>query len=116
FDAYALLDEGRPDELTAKERLWCTREHFDRNAFVYPADFFKIREVSVRVPVDFLVPWASSATLGLSAQNIYRWVNKDFLAYDPDQAGGFSPNSLVTSLWQFPAPPKYFSASLRVGF
>jgi TonB-linked SusC/RagA family outer membrane protein len=121
FDAYPLLAAGRDDELTARERVWCGRTDFDRNSFIYPGDFFKLREVSARIPLAALpgVPPGSilaRATLGLSGENLYRWVNDEFFAYDPDQAGGFSPSSTTTSLWQFPAPPRYFTASVRWTF
>jgi hypothetical protein len=122
FDAYPLLEAGQFDQLTAQERVWCARgSTFDSNAFKYPADFFKLREVSVRIPLSAL-PGVSPgnplarATLGLTGENLYRWVNDDFWAYDPDQTGGFTNSSSTTSLWQFPAPPKYFTASLRWQF
>ena len=116
FDAYELLAAGQEDQLTALERAWCHSPHFDSHTFIYPADFFKLRELSVRIPVGNLVPRASAATLTLSGRNLYRWVKEEFRAYDPE-AGGFTPgHSFTNEIWQQPAPPKLFTAAMRVQF
>ena len=114
FDAYPLIVAGRVDELTAREQIWCNTATHSTRAFIYPADFFKLREVSVRIPIDFAVPGSSSATLTLSGTNLYRWVNKDFLNWDPEAHSFRGASTLDTKIWQLPNAPRMFTAAVRV--
>jgi hypothetical protein len=84
--------------------------------FYYPADFFKLREVSVQLPLEEFIPGVSQASLTLSGRNLYRWLNEDFWNWDPEQIGWEGPNSSVASMWEQPSPPKMFTASVRVSY
>ena len=114
FDAYPLIDAGRTDELLAIERIWCDQTTHDRAAFIYPSDYFKLREVSVRMPIGFAVPGSSSATLTLSGRNLYRWTKEEFRNWDPEAHSFGGPDRLENWIWQVPNAPRTFTAAVRV--
>ena len=116
WDAYPFIDAGQLDQLTAMERVQCTStSEFERNSFVYSRDFFKLREVSLLIPLDFAFPGSSRSTLTLSARNIYRKLRDEHRAYDPE-SGGWIPGGSSSDNWQRPTPPKAFTAALSVTF
>ena len=115
WDAYPLINADQEDQLTAMEKAQCTRTWFERNSFVYPRDFFKLREVSVSIPMDFAIPGAARSSLTLSGRNLYRWVKKEHRAYDPE-SGGWIAGGQSTNNWQRPSPPKAFTVALSVTF
>ncbi|MQA92249.1 MAG: hypothetical protein GEU90_18820 [Gemmatimonas sp.] len=116
WDAFALIEQGGEDELTQREQMSCILSNLDNGHFIYPMDFFKLREVSLRIPMNFL-PRTDNASLTLSGTNLWRWLNDDFLNYDPESASGVTgAHSFYNGLYENPAPPKYFSATLRAQF
>jgi TonB-dependent starch-binding outer membrane protein SusC len=115
-EIFPLIRQGQRERFTARERSWCdpaiTGAHM-----VYPADFFRLRDVTLQLPVPFQVPGATRATLTLSAQNALTWKNKDFLAMDPEMAGNAGMESgLARSITEHIPPPAIFVASFRVSF
>ncbi len=110
------LQKGIRDPYTARQRSWCDPK-IQGASEVYPADFFRVRDVSLQLPVPFQIPRATRATLSVSAQNFWSWKNKDFLAMDPELAGSQGINSgLARSMdYQVP-PPATFLVSLRLVF
>jgi TonB-dependent starch-binding outer membrane protein SusC len=115
-EIFPLIQQGQRDQFTARERSWCdpaiTGAHM-----VYPADFFRLRDVTLQVPVPFQVPGATRATFTVSAQNALTWKNKDFLAMDPEMAGNEGMESgLARSITEHIPPPAIFVASFRVTF
>ena len=49
---------------------------------LYPADFFKLREVSLSIPVPKrLLAGATGANFTVSGHNVWRWLNKDFKTF-----------------------------------
>lgn len=107
---------GNLSNVTARERAVCIRANLRTGVFYYPADFFKLREVSVQLPLEEFIPGVSQASLTLSGRNLYRWLNEDFWNWDPEQIGWEGPNSSVASMWEQPSPPKMFTASVRVSY
>jgi hypothetical protein len=83
---------------------------------VYPADFFKLRELSATVPVAAILPSVSDATLTLSARNAFRWRNKDFPVFDAEMMGDEGTNAAVRSIGHHVPLPATFTAFLRVAF
>ncbi|MQA92744.1 MAG: TonB-dependent receptor, partial [Gemmatimonas sp.] len=116
FDAYVDIDAGNLDNLTAMERAWCVRENHRSGFYVYPADFFKLRELSLQVPVTRFVPGSTRSTLTVSGRNLFRWVKDEFRGWDPEAGGWNSSNSFASQIWENPAPGKILTASLRVSF
>jgi TonB-dependent SusC/RagA subfamily outer membrane receptor len=110
--AYAEVAAGRLSSLTAYDRQFCIVANFKANSTIYPADFFKLRELSVRVAVPRKwIPGASSAYLTLAARNWYRWLNSDFKMFDPEMMANDGATSKVRSMnEQYPAPAIYTSS------
>ncbi|MBI4521293.1 MAG: TonB-dependent receptor [Gemmatimonadetes bacterium] len=116
YDAVADIEAGRRDNLTAQERIWCIPQRLLGDVFMYPKTFFKLREVWLRIPLGTVVPRTSDASVTLSGQNVWTWLHKDFLAWDPEQGGFFGAGYLVNRLWEHTPPPAVFTASARVTF
>ncbi len=84
--------------------------------FIYPADFFKMREVALTLPVGFAVPGSTNSTLVLSARNFWTWKNKDFPLFDPEVMGNQGSLSRVRGISEHIPPPAVFTAALRMRF
>ena len=94
----------------------CISANYENNLINYPKDFFKIREVSLRVPIGTFVPGTSSANLTLSARNFYTWKNSRFLMFDPEMVGNDGFGSANTGITEHIPPTASFVASLRMAF
>ncbi|MSR07907.1 MAG: hypothetical protein EXR93_12730 [Gemmatimonadetes bacterium] len=110
-------DATKEGVLTARERARCNPRLSQGDWFVYPTDFMKIRDATARIAIpDAWVPGAASAALTLSAQNFYRWLNSDFLVFEPEMSGQQGSEAKVRSLSEhIPAPATYLM-SLRLTF
>jgi hypothetical protein len=115
-DYYALTDAGNGAQATADRRYWCDSRFYRRGTMIYPADFFKMRDLTARIPLGALVPGSASSTLTLSAQNFYRWRNKDFPIFDPEMVSNSGFNDQVPSITEHIPPAASFVASIRVVF
>ncbi len=113
---YDLTDNGRGDEAPAWMRYECDSRFYRRGTMIHPADFFKMRDVTLRVPLNDLIPGTTSSTLTVSAQNFYRWRNKDFPIFDPEMVSNTGYGSAVPSITEHIPPPASFVASLRMVF
>ena len=113
FDAYAKITASQP--VTVRENLTCRAANVRSTMFIFPADFFKLRDLTLTVPLGRLIPRTASSSLVLSAQNFYRR-NYGMPLFDPEMSGndGFNANPRYISE-QIPAPAMYMS-SLRVSF
>jgi TonB-linked SusC/RagA family outer membrane protein len=118
YDFYTLQETGRANEATALERARCaspadTREGY----FIYPADFFKVREVSLSVPVPArYLRGATSARVTLAGYNVWKWVNKDFPVFDPETGNNWGLDARVRSILEHVPPPAVYTASVRATF
>ena len=124
--AYELVNAGTTDQLTARERAMCTRSTVggSGNIFIYPADFFKMRDLTVTVPIPVQFNNINSMTLKFSARNAYRWLNEDFPLFDPEMVsgGGRATGSSTAyyhqsrSISEHIPPTGSYTLSLRVTF
>jgi TonB-dependent starch-binding outer membrane protein SusC len=114
-DYYALADNGNRDQTTALQRFTCEASIL-RAPFQRPADYFKIRNVTLQVPLGELIPRSSNSTLTLSAQNFYRWRNADFPMFDPEMVANTGFDNQNASITEHIPPPASFIASLRISF
>jgi hypothetical protein len=115
--ANAEIAAGRLAQLTAYERQYCIVANFKSGSTIYPTDFFKLRELSIRavVPKSW-IPGASSAYFTIAARNWLRWLNKDFKMFDPEMMANDGALAKVRSMnEQYPAPA-IFTSSLKVVF
>jgi hypothetical protein len=112
-----LIAAGRQDDLTAWERAMCIPANVNGNYFRFKKDFFKMRDITLRLPMEWLVPRVSGASLTLTAQNWIRWKNSDFRIFDPEMGDRDNINDQgVTSIAEHIAPPAIVTASFRITF
>ena len=117
YNFYTLQETGRASEATALDRARCTVSLTRADYFVYPADFFKLREVSVSVGVpQRFVRGASSARLTFAGYNIWKWVNDEFPVFDPETGNNGGVTSRVRSILEHVPPPAVYTASIRMTF
>ncbi len=113
FDAYKKIAANQP--VTVRENLICNATNVRSTMFIFPADFFKLRDLTVTVPLGKLIPKTASSSLVFSAQNFMRR-NYGMPMFDPEMSGndGFNANPRYISE-QIPAPAMFMS-SLRISF
>ena len=103
-------------ETPALWRINCTPTTVHEEYSVINGDYFKLRNVSAQIPVGFAFPErVSDATLTLSLNNAWRWLNSDWIVGDPEQ--GVPVDGIVSGRPASRPPPTYqFHAALRVQF
>ncbi len=103
--------------MTAQQRAQCIVQLARASDFIYPADFMKLREVSLQLPVpERLLPRSTRATLTLSGRNIWKWVNDDFPVFEPEMGNNDGYDVTERSLLEHVPPPATYTAALRVTF
>jgi TonB-dependent SusC/RagA subfamily outer membrane receptor len=113
-DAYDAIAAGNEDRLTAWQRVWCVATKVPTNAGpIYPADFLRLRELSLRVPLP-IRSLAGRATIVVSAHNLWTWKNHDFLLFDPEMAGREGMEAAVREIDAHVPPLRSVVVSLRV--
>ncbi len=116
LDYYTLTDAGNGDQATATRRYYCDGRFYQRGTMAWKADFAKIRDVTLQVPLGTLIPRTSNSTLTLSAQNFYRWRNGDFPIFDPEMVSNTGYGTQNPSITEHIPPAASFVASIRVSF
>jgi len=116
------------DQLTASQRARCNPNLAEGEFWAEPADFFKLRQVTLQFPVpEAWIPGTAGANLTLSGQNLWRWTNDEWTHYDPEMGGNSDNNAisrdgvsngdfLVTSISEHIPVPATFTVALRVNF
>jgi hypothetical protein len=117
YGFYTLQETNRLSEASALDRARCTVASSRADHFVYPADFFKMREISISAPVPTRwVPGARSAYFTLAGHNVLKWVNDEFPVFDPETGNNGGFDSRVRSILEHVPPPASYKATLRVVF
>ncbi len=111
--AYSAIAANQP--LTPRERLTCIPANARQDMFIFPADFFKIRDITVTVPLGKLIPHTASSSLVLSAQNVFR-KNIGMPLFDPEMSGNDGFNAGVRYISEHIPAPALFLTSLRISF
>jgi TonB-dependent starch-binding outer membrane protein SusC len=111
--AYAAIAATQP--LTPRERLTCVPANARQDMFIFPADFFKIRDITVTVPLGKLIPNTASSSLVFSAQNVFR-KNIGMPLFDPEMSGNDGFNVGVRYISEHIPAPALFLTSLRISF
>lgn len=117
YNFYTLQETNRLSEATALETARCTVSSTRADFWIYPADFFKLRELSLSMPVPRrLLGGAQSGSFTIAGHNLWKWVNDDFPTFDPEtnNNGGF--DSRVRSILEHVPPPASYTATLRIVF
>ncbi|MDH5805849.1 MAG: hypothetical protein OEZ54_11780, partial [Gemmatimonadota bacterium] len=120
--AYDILNAGGTEnDLTALQRMECIPANHTSQIHWVKQDFFKLRDITARVPLGSLLSQTRSATLTVTAQNWFRWLNDDMRIFDPEIQGngGRTRSGLDAqnrSITEHIPSPAVLTASLRVSF
>ena len=101
--------------LTAWERQVCIPANHDNDLHKYKQDFWKLRDLTARIPVGFAFQQLNSAVLTFTLQNYFRNMF-DLPMFDPEMVGRGSVSEQNRSISEHVPPPAIFTASLRVTF
>jgi TonB-linked SusC/RagA family outer membrane protein len=104
-------------QVNAVDRARCYRTTPVGDLFKWPADFFKVREITVQAPLPFRLRGTQSTIVTLSVRNIFTLLPARNRSQDPD--AGATGNSVEGLTLQFldaiPAPAE-FTVSFRTTF
>lgn len=117
-DAHPLCQilQAQPrEQMNALQRARCDNPTL-WELWIYPADFFRLRDVTLQAPVPFAIPGASSAVVTLSARNAWTWRNSGFWDFDPEMIGNDGMDEPVRNIREHIPSPASFTASVRVVF
>jgi outer membrane receptor protein involved in Fe transport len=116
---FAMVGAGNQAQTTAYSRLRCQAKFYQPNIFIEKADFFKVRDITLRIPIPMHNRGGiKSALFSVSLHNWIKWVNKDFPIFDPEVDGEGQPaiqRVRATGDGQIP-PPRTATAALRIVF
>lgn len=113
FDAYKNIAAQKP--ITVRETLTCIPANVRQDMFIFKADFFKVRDITVTVPLGRLVPGTASSSLVFSGQNLFR-KNYGMPLFDPEMSGNDGFNATVRYISEHIPAPAVFLTSLRMSF
>jgi len=114
--ANGALDPTKVSLLTARERKECLPLGTNVDTFWFPQDFWKLRDVTVTIPVGWAIRRASSAMLSITAQNYLKWINKELRLFDPEMVGRDALDSQNRDIAEHIPPPAVITVNLRVTF
>ena len=123
--AYPILYPGGPTDtlhtanivqLTARERMECVPRNTNSDTFWFPQDFWKLRDVTLTVPLGWAMRRVSSATLSITAQNYLKWINDQLRLFDPEMVGRDALDSQNRDISEHIPPPATITVNLRVTF
>jgi TonB-dependent SusC/RagA subfamily outer membrane receptor len=112
---YPIINTPERERLTANERARCDVRIAEGtySLFVYPADFMKLRDLTLLVPVPARAVRGRTASFSLSLQNVRLWLNKEFTAWDPEMMQD-GPGGAVRQITEDLPAPYRVTASLRL--
>jgi len=113
FDAYE--KQAAKQALTVRETLMWIPANARQDMFIFKADFFKVRDITLTVPLGHAIPRSTSSSIVFSAQNIFR-KNYGMPMFDPEMSGNDGFNPTVRYISEHIPAPAVFLTSLRVSF
>jgi TonB-linked SusC/RagA family outer membrane protein len=120
FNAYPAIDAGNLAAVPASMRARCMSAYAIRDYAIFPLDFFRLRDVTLRRSFPLHVGGASSAQVSLSGQNLFWWKKAKDSMLDPETSGGFTSQSgmsqQVRSVGGSIPIPRTFLVSVRVTY
>ena len=116
--AYTIVEAGRADELTALVRSRCDTSEIPRDSEIHASDFFKLRAVTLQVPLPLeSIGWnADNATLSVTLGNFFTRLHGDFFAFDPEIGNRQGPDDVARATTGDVPIPRTLTAALRVVF
>jgi len=120
FNAYPAIDSGNLATVPASIRAVCMSANANRDYAIFPLDFFRLRDLTVRRAFALHVGGASSALVSLSGQNLFWWKKAKNSMIDPETSGGFNSQSgmsqQVRSVGGSIPIPRTFLMSVRLTY
>lgn len=113
FSAYDNIKANKP--ITNFETATCIQKNIKSDMLIFPADFFKLRDLTLSIPLGKLIPQTASTMLVLTAQNFYRR-NYGMPMFDPEQSGNDGFNVPARYISEHIPAPAVFLSSLRITF
>jgi len=113
FDAYKNIAARQP--ITVRETLTCIPANVRSDMFIFKADFFKVRDISLTVPLGRLIKPSTSSVFVFTAQNIFRR-NFGMPLFDPEMTNNDSFNATVRGINEQIPAPAVFAMSLRLTY
>jgi hypothetical protein len=108
--------DGKRELLTAWERLWCVQTSVPADGVVWPANFIRLRALTLTVPLPGTIFRSRRTVFSASARNIMLWKNHDMLVFDPEMGGRDGMNSQVRTIEMQVPSPMGLIVSLRSTF
>ena len=107
---------NNPDQATALKRARCDvdLQSGAYSSFVYPADFLKLRDATLRIPLPFAQAVTRAATFSVSVRNVRLWLNDDFAAFDPEMTGQEGLGQITRSITEHIPKPYTVTATLDI--
>ena len=115
-DAYKSIAAGQRNTLTAWQRLWCNPLTAPRDGSIYPADFIRLRAVTLTVPLPGSFFHTRRGSVALSARNYLLWKKKDFLVFDPEMVGFDGVDATVRQIEMHVPAPVGFSLAISTSY
>jgi TonB-linked SusC/RagA family outer membrane protein len=120
FNAYPAIDSGDLSTVPASIRARCMSAYAIRDYAIFPLDFFRLRDLTLRRSFPLHVGGASSAQVSISGQNLYWWKKASNSGIDPETSGGFTSQSgmsqQVRSVGGSIPLPRTFLMSVRLTY
>ncbi len=113
---YTALANGNRGQLTAIDRARCdvTVLSGAYSTFVYPADFVKLRDLTLRVPLPLAANLVRTASFSLSLRNVRLWLHEDFAAFDPEMTGQEGLGQSTRAITEHIPAPYSVTATINV--
>lgn len=115
-DAYKSIAAGQRNTLTAWQRLWCDPLTVPSDGSIYPADFIRLRAVTLTIPLPGSFFHTRRGAVALSARNYLLWKKKDFLVFDPEMVGFDGIDGTVRQIDMHVPSPVGFSVAIRTSY
>ena len=121
FNAYPAIDAKQLSQVPAEIRARCMSSFANRDYAIFPLDFFRLRDVTLRRAFPFRFGGASSAVISLSGQNLFWWKKAQNSLLDPETSGGFTTGNTgltqrVRSVGGSIPIPRTFLMSVRLSY
>ena len=120
FNAYPAIDSGDLSSVPASIRARCMSAYANRDFAIFPLDFFRLRDLTLRRSLPLHVGGASSAQISISGQNLFWWKKAKESMLDPETSGGFQTQSgmlqQVRSVGGSIPIPRTFLMSVRLTY
>jgi len=114
--AYKSIAAGQRNTLTAWQRYWCDPLTAPRDGSVYPADFIRLRAVTLTAPLPGSFFHIRRGTVAISARNYLLWKKKDFLVFDPEMVGFDGIDATVRQIDVHVPAPIGFSLAISASY